>query len=150
MRGKTITQVKMLHDSHPVADLLGQISWSNAGSKSLVKFVGQNRWSNLSVEFVGRIHGSNLPVKLLVVTCDVTDVTPDVTSNARNQTQPIFDPPLASLGARMDAPTDGPKTAQDRPQMGKEKGHAVGRGLGSVVYAHSASQYAWNVARPFK
>ncbi len=52
MIGKTIKQDKMLHDPHPVADLLGQISGSNAGSK-------------LSVEIVGRIHGSNLSVKLL-------------------------------------------------------------------------------------
>jgi hypothetical protein len=99
----------MLHDHHPLADLLGQISRSNAGSKLSVEILGRicrsNCWSNLSVELLGQIPGSNLPVKLL------RRVTPDVTSNAANQTRPILRPPLASLGARMGAPTDGLKMA---------------------------------------
>jgi len=61
VRGKTIRQVKMFHDHHPVADLLGQISGSNAGSKLSVKIVGRiagsNCWSNLSVELLGQIAG---------------------------------------------------------------------------------------------
>jgi len=42
--------------------------------------------------------------------------------------QPINAPPLASLGARMDTPTDGPKTGKDGRERGKEKAHAVKRG----------------------
>ena len=64
------------------------------------------------------------------VTPDVTPVTPNVTPNARNQTQPILGPQRASLGQRMATPTHGPKTAQDGRGRGKEKGHAVRRGLG--------------------
>lgn len=69
-----ITQVKMLHDPHPVADLLGQISRSNAGSKLSVKIAGRICRSNSRVksvrQFAGQIasrnHGSNCWVKLLV------------------------------------------------------------------------------------
>jgi hypothetical protein len=119
-----ITQVKMLHGPYPVADLLGQISRSNDGSKLSVKFTGQihpsNRWSNslvkLLVEFTDQICRSNSWIKFLGqiasrVTPSVTGVTPDVTSNARDQTQAILGPPLASLGQRMGAPTDGLKMA---------------------------------------
>jgi len=92
----------MLHDPYPVADLLGQIAGSNAGSKSWVKIVGQihgsNCWvksvrqiaslihgSNSLVELLGQIAGSNLWVKLGGhVTSGVTSVTCDVTSNAAN------------------------------------------------------------------
>jgi hypothetical protein len=55
--------------------------------------LNQNRWANSWVEFVGQIHRSNLPVK------------------SSGQTQAILGPPLASLGARMDTPADGPKMA---------------------------------------
>lgn len=73
MRGKTITQDKMLHDAHPLVDLLGQISGSNAGSNSLVKIVGRICWSNslvkLLVEFVGQIGRSNSWIKFLGQIC---------------------------------------------------------------------------------
>jgi len=124
----------MLHDPYPVVDLLGQISRSNAWSKLSVKIVGRilwsNCWSNLSVELLGQIPGSNLWVKLGGhVTSGVTSVTSHVTSNAANQTQPILGPPLASLGARMGAPTDSLKTGKDGREMGKEKPHASQRGV---------------------
>jgi len=102
----------MLHDSYPVAELLGQISGSNAGSNSLVKIVGQIHGSNLSVkllvESVRRIAGSNLSVKFL-------DQIPrsNLLVKSAGQTQPIHGPTRASLGARMGAPTDGLKTAKD-------------------------------------
>ena len=67
VRGRTITQVKMLHDPYPVDQLLGQISGSNCWSNSLVEFVGQIHGSNLSVkllvEFTDQIHWSNCWVK---------------------------------------------------------------------------------------
>ena len=129
---RTITQVKMLHDAHPVDQLLGQISRSNAGSKLSVEIVGRICRSNslvkLPVEIMGQIPGSNPPVKLLVVTSHVTDVTPDVTSKHANQTQPILGPLLANLGERMAMPSNGPKTGKDRRETGKEKPHAATRG----------------------
>jgi len=100
----------MLHGPYPLADLLVQISGSNAG---------RIHWSNLSVEFLDQIGRSNCWVKLL-------DQIPR--SNAANQTQPIHAPPLASLGQCMDAPTDSPKTGKDGRETGKEKAHAVKRG----------------------
>jgi hypothetical protein len=42
VRGRTIAQDKMLHGVNPLAELIGQISGSNAGSKSLVEFAGSN------------------------------------------------------------------------------------------------------------
>jgi len=108
--GETIKQVKMFHDHYPVVDLLGQISGSNAGSKLSVKIVGRicrsNCWPNLRIKFIGRIAGSNRSIKFL-------DQIPrsNLLVKSAGQTQPIHGPPLASLGARMDAPADGPKTA---------------------------------------
>ena len=69
MRGRTIIQVKMLHDHNPVADLLGQISRSNAGSKLSLKIMGRicwsNCWSNSRIKFTGRIARSNPEIKFL-------------------------------------------------------------------------------------
>jgi len=122
----------MLHDSHPVADLMGQISRSNAGSKSLVKIMGRicrsNCWSNLSVELLGqiagRIHGSNSLVKLLGqiagsnllvkllghVTSGVTSVTSHVTqthaSNAANP-RPAAGQPRRMHGRAYGQPENG-------------------------------------------
>ena len=42
VRGGTIRQDKMLHEVNPLAELLGQISGSNTGSKSIIEFVGSN------------------------------------------------------------------------------------------------------------
>jgi hypothetical protein len=110
----------MLHDPYPVADLLGQISRSNAGSKSLVKIVGQNCRSNSRIKFTGRIAGSNPSVKFL-------DQIPrsNLLVKSAGQTQAILGPPLASLGARMAMPSNGPKTGKDERERGKEKGHAL-------------------------
>lgn len=96
----------MLHDPHPLVDLLRQISGSNAGSNLLVKIVGQIagriHWSNLSVEFLDQIGWSN---------CWVKFAGQIRWSNAANQMQPILGPTLASLGARMGTPADGLKMA---------------------------------------
>ena len=82
----------MLHDPHPVDQLLGQISRSNAGSKSSVEFVGQIAGrihrSNSLVELLDQIRRSNSWIKFLGqivshVTPSVTGVTCDVTTNAR-------------------------------------------------------------------
>jgi hypothetical protein len=82
----------MLHDPYPVVDLLGQISGSNCWSNSLVKlpveFTDQIHWSNCWIKSVGQIPGSNSSIKFA------------------GQTQAILGPTLASLGARMGAPTD--------------------------------------------
>ena len=40
--GETIIQDKMLHGVNPLAELIGQISGSNTGSKSIIEFVGSN------------------------------------------------------------------------------------------------------------
>jgi len=115
VRGETIKQDKMLHDPHTVVDLLGQISRSNAGSKSLVKIMGRicrsNCWSNLSVELLGQIAGSNLLVKLLGhVTSGVTSVTSHVTqthaSNAANP-QPAAGQPRRMHGRAYGQPENG-------------------------------------------
>ena len=84
VRGEKIRQDKMLQAVKPLAELISEISRSNAESKSLVKFTGQITGqicrSNLSVEFLDQIHRSNCWGKLLgYVTPDVTDVTRDVT-----------------------------------------------------------------------
>ena len=121
MRGETIRQDKMLHGVNPLVELLGQISGSNAGSKSIIEFVGSNLMAEFTREiasrnswfkFLGRIAGSNCWGKLLgYVTPDVTDVTRDVTPNARKQTRPICGPQRANLGQRMATPTDKPRKA---------------------------------------
>ena len=107
---RTIKQDKTLHGSHPLAELLGQISGSNAGSNSLVEIAGRICWSNRSVKFLDQIPGSNLLVKFA------------------GQMQPILGPTLVSLGECMGAPTDSPKTGKDGRETGKEKPHAVKRG----------------------
>jgi hypothetical protein len=124
VRGKTIRQDKMLHGHHPLADLLGQISRSNDGSKLSVEFVGRicrsNCWSNSRIKFTGRIAGSNPSVKFL-------DQIPrsNLLVKSAGQTQAILGPTLASLGARMAMPSNGPKTGKDGWETGKEKGHAL-------------------------
>jgi len=104
--------------------MLGQIRWS----KSLVEFVGQIHWSNLSVKLLGQIasrnHGSNSWVKFLGQIPGS-----NLLVKSAGQTQPIHGPPLASLGARMGAPTDSLKTGKDGREMGKEKPHASQRGV---------------------
>jgi len=65
VRGRTITQDKMLHDHHPLVDLLGQISGSNCWLNSLVEFVRRIPRSNRSVKLLGQIAGSNSLVELL-------------------------------------------------------------------------------------
>jgi len=45
------------------------------------------------------------------------------------QTRAILGPPLVSLGARMGTSTDKPRTGKDGQERGKEKGHALRRGL---------------------
>jgi hypothetical protein len=104
VRGETIKQDKMLHDPHAVADLLGQISRSNAGSKSLVKFMGRICPSNCWVKLLVEICESNSWIKFLGQICR---------SNPLVKRTRILGPPLASLGARMDAPTDSLKTGKD-------------------------------------
>ena len=113
----------MLHDPHPVADLLGQISRSNAGSNSLVEFTGQicpsNCWVKLLAEIkdqirwsnCGQIAGRNVARYIRNVTRYIRNVARY--ANARDQMQPIHGPQRASLGARMDAPTDEPKTVRN-------------------------------------
>ena len=72
--------------------------------------LGQNHWSNLSVKIVGRICRSNLLVESAgqIAGRNVARYIRNVAryANARDQMQPILGPPLASLDARMDAPTD--------------------------------------------
>ena len=102
--------------------------------------------SNRLVELLGRIHGSNSRVKS--VGLSVKFLVQILRSNccsgnarrygcnarrygkARKLTQPICGSQRASLGQRMGAPTNGPKTGKDGQGTGKEKGHAVRRGLG--------------------
>jgi hypothetical protein len=116
VRGETIKQVKMLHGPYPVADLLGQISGSNAGSKLSVEILGRIYWSNssvkLPVEIMDQIPGSNLLVKSagqIARPCNVRRYIRNVARYIKRT--PILGPPLASLGARMGAPADGPKMA---------------------------------------
>ena len=106
MRGRTIIQVKMLHDPYPVADLLGQISRSNAGSKSLVKFMGQ---------IASRNHGSNSWIKLVGQIC---------WSNAGNP-RPAAGEPRRMHGRAYGQAENGQGLTAKR----QRKGHAVGRGL---------------------
>jgi hypothetical protein len=95
--------------------MLGQ----NCRSKSWVEFVGQ---------IAGRIHGSNSLVELLGQILRSNSWIKFLGQIA-GQTQAILGPMLASLGARMATPTDGPKTGKDGRERGKEKATLCGRGL---------------------
>jgi len=122
----------MFHGPYPVADLLvklagqmlGQNCWSNSWVKFVRQIAGSNCWSNSRIKFTGQNHGSNRSIKFL-------DQIPrsNLLVKSAGQTQPIHGPPLASLGARMGAPTDSLKTGKDGREMGKEKPHASQRGV---------------------
>ena len=89
VRGEKIRQDKMLQAVKPLAELISEISRSNAESKSLVKLAGQihgsNYWSNCSVKSAGQICRSNSWFKSIGQIA--AHVTPDVTPVTRNVTE---------------------------------------------------------------
>ena len=118
VRGKTIRQDKMLHGSHPLVDLLGQISRSNAGSKLSVKIVGRIHWSNcwsnsrikFTVELLDQIDRSNSWIKLLDQICrsNAANPRPDAGEPRRTHGR-ACEQPENSLGRAGNGQRKGPR-----------------------------------------
>ena len=123
MGGKTIRQDKMLQVVNPLAELIGQISGSNTGSKSLVEFTGQITGriarSNLSVKFMGQIldqnHRSNSWIK------SIGQIAGSNPPAKRGQTRPAAGEPRSTHGHAYAWPENG----QGRAGNGQRKSRAL-------------------------